>query len=281
MQLVLITGYSGAGKSIALKACEDLGFACMDNIPMSVIASVIGAVEDRIERLAICSDIRSPDFNAPFFMEEVQQLKARYACHLWFLTCRNDILVARFNGTKHRHPLYQGDSLLESLKREEHLLEPLRMAADGVIDTSDYTPHSLKQHLAYLTQRETDTLSVQLVSFSYQRGLPQNADLVFDVRFLKNPYYDAALRLQTGKDVEVANFINKDSNLDVFLTHITAMLIFLLPLYQLEGKSYLTLAFGCTGGRHRSVYLCEILHKMLKNMLNSPIIITHRELVSI
>ncbi len=278
MQLILITGHSGAGKSVALKACEDLGFACMDNIPMAVISSVIEAVEHRIKRLAICSDIRSPDFDSDLFLKELEVLKARYQCKLWFLTCQTDVLIARYNATKHRHPLYKENSIIESLQQERQLLEPLRMTADEMIDTSSFNPHALKHYLSHLTDTVSGNLSVQLLSFSYQNGLPQNADMVFDVRFLKNPYYDASLKICTGKDEGVAKFIEEDEHLSIFFNHLKNLFFFLLPLYQLEGKSYLTLAFGCTGGRHRSVYICETLRKYFKTTLNMSVTVLHREL---
>jgi RNase adapter protein RapZ len=277
MKLILITGYSGAGKSVALKAFEDLGMACMDNIPMSVIASMIHSVESRLDYLAICSDVRSPDFDTDFFLTELTQLRQHYDCHLLFLTCRRDILVARFNATKHRHPLYRGDSVMDSLAREETLLLPLRMAADEVIDTSHYTSHMLKAHLAHVTGMQSKQLAVQLVSFSYQLGLPDNADLVFDVRFLRNPYYELPLREQTGRDVDVAHFIEQDQNINSYLEKITGLLTMLVPLYQAEGKSYLTIAIGCTGGRHRSVYMVETLLKRL-NALHIAMTAHHREL---
>ena len=279
MQLILITGYSGAGKSVTLKACEDFGFACMDNIPMPVISSVIDAIGHRIDRLAICSDIRSPDFNAGLFLRELNLLKAKYHCKLWFLTCETKILVARYNGTKHRHPLYAEKSILESLEKEQKLLNPLRMEADEVIDTTDYSPHALKHHLSHITHTASGNLAVQLLSFSYQKGLPPNADMIFDVRFLKNPHYEMSLRRRTGKESEVADFIERDLHVHPFLNHLKDMLFFLLPLYQLEGKSYLTLAFGCTGGRHRSVYVCETLYEVLKQHApNVSIAVHHREL---
>jgi RNase adapter protein RapZ len=277
MKLILITGCSGAGKSVALKAFEDLGIACMDNIPMSVIRSMIGAVELQLETLAICSDVRSPDFNPVQFLDEVAELKKHYDCRLLFLTARQEVLVARFNATKHRHPLFCGDSVMESLRREETLLASLRMAADEVIDTSHYTPHMLKSHLVHLTGMQREQLSIQLTSFSYQLGLPENADLVFDVRFLKNPYYVLPLREKTGKDSEVVSFLEQDPNLAPYLHQLTQLLSMLFPLYQLEGKSYLTIAVGCTGGRHRSVYVVESLRRLLDAPALS-LITYHREL---
>jgi RNase adapter protein RapZ len=278
MKLIIITGYSGAGKSVALKAFEDAGIACMDNIPMSVISAMLGTLESRLEVLAICSDVRSPDFDAALFLEELAILKSRYGCRLLFLTCQQDTLVARFNATKHRHPLYRGDSVMDSLEAERLMLAPLRMAADDVIDTSHYTPHMLKSHLMQLAGIgiAAGQLAVQLVSFSYQLGLPENADLVFDVRFLRNPHYEAALRLQTGRDAEVAAFIAQDTHLSPYLEKVSGLLEMLVPLYQQEGKSYLTIAIGCTGGRHRSVYVAETLGKRLTS-LACAVTVHHRE----
>jgi RNase adapter protein RapZ len=276
MRLIIITGASGAGKSVALKACEDFGFVCMDNLPMPVVASVIDAVGTHVPQLAICSDVRSPAFDAEAFLQEVTTLKARYDCTLIFLTSARTVLLSRYNATKHRHPLYEGDSLMESLEREEALLAPLRMAADAVVDTSDYTPHMLKGHLAHLAGIAHAPLAVRLVSFSYQKGLPHNADLVFDVRFLKNPHYDALLRPQTGRDAEVAAFIEQDTHLAPYMQGLHALLDMLLPLYQREGKSYLTIAFGCTGGQHRSVYVVERMQELLATHI-SLIEVFHRD----
>jgi UPF0042 nucleotide-binding protein len=277
VHLIIITGASGAGKSVALKACEDFGFVCMDNLPMLVVASVIAAVGTHVQQLAICSDVRSPAFDAEAFLQEMEKLKAHYDCTLIYLTSARDVLVARYNATKHRHPLYEGDSLMESLAREEEMLAPLRMAADAVVDTSDYTPHALKAHLAHLVGIERAPLAIRLVSFSYQKGLPHNADLVFDVRFLKNPHYDVGLRSYTGREAAVATFIEQDEHLAPYVQGLHALLEMLLPLYQAEGKSYLTIAFGCTGGRHRSVYMVERVRALLAARL-ATIEVSHREL---
>ncbi len=277
MRLFIITGYSGAGKSVALKAFEDAGVACMDNLPLSAVSDVLASVEGTLDCLAMCLDVRSHGFESEPFLALLESLREKYQLTLIFLTCHHDTLIARYNATKHRHPLFQGDSIPESLKREEALLVPVRAQAETVLDTSRLTPHQLKQHLQSMVGHAASGLSVQVMSFSYQFGLPENADLVFDVRCLQNPHYDEALRPLTGKDAEVAAFIEEDAHSKAYLEHLQTLLGFLIPLYVREGKSYLTLAIGCTGGRHRSVYMTERLAPLLPSE-GISVTIRHREL---
>jgi UPF0042 nucleotide-binding protein len=265
MKLFIVTGCSGAGKSVALKVFEDYGMTCVDNLPLSVLESVTETVSAQVEQLAVCSDVRSPDFDPQRFLETITRLRQSYEVHLLFFTARREVLLSRFNATKHRHPLSDGDGVVDGLERESSLLEPLRLASDVVIDTSDYTPHSLRQHLLAVMGLEARQMLVVLQSFSYKSGIPQHADMVFDVRFLRNPHYDPALRDLTGKDDAVGAYIKADRHYAPYMEHLSTLLHFLVPLYIQEGKHYLAIAIGCTGGQHRSVHVAETLACCLPN----------------
>jgi RNase adapter protein RapZ len=277
-QLFIITGYSGAGKSVALKALEDVGCVSMDNIPLSALGTAIQAVAMSTSRpIAVCSDVRSPDFSVAHLLSLIEQWKTHYECRLVFLACDDDVLLARYNATKHRHPLHvPPSSMAVSIQAEKGVLDELRHAAHHVINTSDYTPHHFKQHLLAWSGLQHIGMLVHLMSFSYQRGLPANADMVCDVRFLRNPYYEPALRHLTGRDALVAAYVAEDNAFPAYLQALQEMLTMLIPLYEKEGKSYFTLAIGCTGGRHRSVYMVETLGHSLQ-AAHRMIEISHRE----
>jgi UPF0042 nucleotide-binding protein len=280
MQLYLITGYSGAGKSVAMKSCEDVGVACMDNIPISAIPAVIASVAKApIKKVAICCDVRCVDFDAGLLLQTINDLRKSFHCTIVFLQSRFDVLIGRYNATKHRHPLYNESeqSIISSLLQEKSMLDDLLLGTDLIIDTSDYTPHLLKRQMQRIMGVNAEAMCIAVMSFSYQQGLPPNADLVFDVRFLRNPHYEPNLQSQTGRDEAVTNFIQNDVNFAPFFVSLQEMLDRLIPLYQDEGKSYLTIAFGCTGGKHRSVFFAEHLYSHLKQQ-NMFVDIYHREL---
>ncbi|TAF38664.1 MAG: RNase adapter RapZ [Alphaproteobacteria bacterium] len=277
MRIILLTGYSGAGKSSALKACEDCGLASMDNIPIEAVAGVVASLHNTIEAVAICSDVRTPSFDPVHYMQHVTELKKHYQCELVFLASDAAVLQGRYNVTKHRHPLYDGTSIEHSIAREIDLLHSVRMGADYVVDTSHFTPHTLKQHLLHMLGFTPPALMVLIQSFSYRMGVPHNADLVFDVRFLKNPFYRKELTQATGRDAAVGNYIKQDEHFQPFIDRLSDLVHWLIPLYVGEGKSYLTIAIGCTGGKHRSVYVAETL----AHLIQQEHIITevqHREL---
>lgn len=279
MKLVVITGYAGAGKSQALKAFEDLGFEAMDNVPLKAMETVIKSIEAETTHLAICSDVRSRDFSPELLKQVLQEMRRKHEVTLLFLACEPDILQRRFTETRHRHPLSQDRPVMDGILLERRLLHDVRDMADKVIDTSDYGPHDLKRRLMDAYSSERSGLKITLLSFSYRRGIPRDADLVFDVRFLKNPHYVDDLRPLTGKDQKVAEYIKADPALGDFLGRMKAWLLPILPRYQEEGKSYLTIAVGCTGGKHRSVFVTEDLEKSLKEAGFLPLVI-HRELDS-
>lgn len=263
-RVVLVTGMSGAGRSSALKAFEDMGYEAVDNLPLSLLGRVVqaGTENPRQRPLAIGIDIRTRDFGAEPFAQELDGLQLSGAAEVitLFLDCDDDVLVRRFTETRRRHPLAGDRPIPDVLKLERRMLTPLRDRADMVIDTSLIAPGALKDELRRRFAIDgAPGMALLVMSFSYRHGLPREADLVFDARFLVNPYYDPALREQTGRDAAVGKAIEADPDLPAFFEGIATMLSTLLPRYRQEGKSYLTIAIGCTGGRHRSVYVAEKL----------------------
>ena len=279
-RIVLVTGVSGAGRSTSLKCFEDLGYEAVDNLPLTLLESVgLGGPADR-PPLALGIDIRTRDFGVDSVILGLDRLLAsgKVSVTLLFLDCEDDILVRRFTETRRRHPLAADRPVADGLRLERRMLADLRERADLVIDTSQLSPGALKDEI---TRRfavgHQSGLALLITSFSYRYGLPREADLVFDARFLSNPHYDPALRDMTGQDKPVGDFIARDADFPTFLEGMGAMLSVLLPRYEKEGKSYLTIAVGCTGGRHRSVYVAERLGKMLESN-GRRVHLTHRDI---
>lgn len=269
-RVVLVTGMSGAGRSTALRAFEDMGFEAVDNLPLTLLASLVQAgPESRRNRpLAVGIDIRTRGFGLDTLVHELDALRhsGGPAVVMLFIDCDDELLVRRFTETRRRHPLAGDRPIPDVLKLERRMLDPLRERADAVIDTSGLTPGALKETLRrQFEPRDEAGLAVQVISFSYRHGLPREADIVFDARFLTNPHYDPALRDLTGLDPAVAGTIETDPDLAGFMDGIASMLAILLPRYRQEGKSYLSIAVGCTGGRHRSVYVAERLAATLSS----------------
>jgi UPF0042 nucleotide-binding protein len=261
--VVLVTGLSGAGKASILRTLEDLGFETVDNPPLTILEELVC---DGATPIAIGVDARSRGFEAAEVLTALQHLRARgdIAASLVFATAEEAVLLRRFSETRRRHPLTPGgpfgSRVADGIAREAALLAPLAEAADLVVDTSDLPLPDLRR-LIERRFRPTGAagLDIAILSFGYPRGVPREADLVFDMRFLRNPHYDPILRPQTGKDADVAAFIAADDTFEPFWTRMTGLLDLLLPRYVAEGKKYLTIAFGCTGGRHRSVLVAERL----------------------
>ncbi len=272
--IIIVTGISGAGKSTALHALEDAGFDAIDNPPLTVLPALIEACENSAG-LAIGVDIRSRGFS----LEAIKRLLADYpGARLLFLDCDLEVAIRRFTETRRRHPLADAGSPVEGIRLERATMEPLRAQAERVIDTSLLSGRELRRLIQAGFGGNTERhLSLTLESFSFPKGAPRGADLVFDVRFLANPHYEDALRPLTGLDGDVAAFIQRDPNFQGFMDRLQDMLIYLLPLYELEGKSYLTVAIGCTGGRHRSVAVTEQLGAYLGER-GWPVRIGHREI---
>jgi RNase adapter protein RapZ len=279
MRIFLVTGLSGAGKSVALKMLEDIGCEAIDNVPLELIPSLTDSGGGSAHSLAIGTDARSRDFSPRHFRSMLDALKASRAheVKVLFFDCDNEVLQRRFTETRRKHPLALDRPVMDGIVHERELLAPLRDMADVTFDTSEWTSgdlrHAVRQHYG----APDHTLSVAVTSFSFKRGIPREADLVFDVRFLSNPFYDEALRHLTGIDSPVRAFIEQDSGFDGFFSGLTQLLVPLLPRYLQEGKSYLTIAIGCTGGRHRSVAVAEKLAGFLKKK-EYKVEIRHRDI---
>ena len=277
MKLVLVTGMSGAGKSVALKALEDCGFEAIDNIPLAFLPALTNP--QTTGNLVVGSDIRSRDFSADHFIATITPLRLNPEIEftMLFLDSDDEILRRRYTETRRRHPLTLDRPVLDGIQHERQLLQKIRDAADKVIDTSDYQAADLRtiitSHFASTERR----LSLVLTSFSFRRGVPRDADMVFDVRFLKNPHYDPELKMQTGMDEAVGTYIETDSGFSDFYTKLNELLQPLLPRFLEEGKNYLTIAIGCTGGRHRSVYMVQKLGGFLESV-GYKVTLRHRDL---
>jgi UPF0042 nucleotide-binding protein len=265
-RILLITGMSGAGKSAALKALEDVGYEAVDNLPLSLLSSLVTPSAVSRRPLAIGVDIRTRDFGIEAFRHEIDGLvsHADLEVRLLFLDCEDEALRRRFTETRRRHPLAHDRPVTDGIRHERRLLSPLRDRADQVIDTTDLGLNDLRRQLhGQFSLDAESSLALFVMSFAYRNGLPREADLVFDVRFLANPHYETELRPLTGMDKRVGEFISRDPGYAAFFDSLTGLLAPLLPRFSSEGKSYLTVAVGCTGGRHRSVFIAEQLASWL------------------
>jgi len=281
-RLAIVTGLSGAGRSTALKALEDEGYEAIDNLPMPLLEPLLADPGGTADALAIAVDVRSRRFDAGALATLIDRLRDRVDLDvtLAFLEGDAETLQRRFTETRRRHPLASGRSVEEGIALERKLLAPLRDAADLVIDTTQLTGSALCRLLVErLVQGGGTRLAVFVTSFSYRLGLPRNADLVFDVRFLDNPHYVDRLRPLTGSDREVADHIEADGAFAPFMERLAALLDHLLPGYEHEGKRYLTIAVGCTGGRHRSVFVAERLAALLSDG-GRRVSLQHRDIAS-
>ncbi|MGB9030353.1 MAG: RNase adapter RapZ [Acidobacteriaceae bacterium] len=264
--LVVITGLSGSGKASALKAFEDLGFYAVDNMPVSLMppfAELVAHSRD-IRRAALVVDVREGQ-SLEQFPAMLLEIRRTLPTTVLFLEASKAALLARYSETRRPHPLGREARVTRALQEERHLLEPIRKVADIVIDTTKFNVHELRAYIQNKFMRESDgrSLVISSISFGYKKGVPLDADLVFDVRFLPNPHFVPEFRNLTGKDPKVENYIISFSQTREFLDRVTELLLFLLPHYINEGKSYLTLAFGCTGGQHRSVMIAEEVARRL------------------
>lgn len=273
-RILLVTGLSGAGKTSALKALEDLNWEAIDNVPLSLLGNLVatgnndyaGQSSERL--LAIGVDIRTRDFAVDAFLQRYDELIAAgdATVQILFLDCDDEVLRRRYEETRHRHPLAIDRPVADGIARERQLISPLRDRADLVVDTTGMILGTLKQTLeGHFSSVGGSELVLFVTSFSFRKGLPREADLVFDVRFLANPHYDEGLRPLSGRNRAVADYVMADEGFALFFDGLTALLSPLLPRYKAEGKSYLTIAFGCTGGRHRSVLLAEQLAMWLES----------------
>lgn len=285
-RILLVTGMSGAGKSTALKTLEDLGWETVDNLPLSLLdlllATPNGADQVRSERpLAVGIDSRTRAFDANAIVERLSGLNAIDGIDvgILFLDCAGTELERRFSETRRRHPLALDRPASDGIARERELLSPLRLTAAHVIDTTDSSINDLRLEVRkrFADARNARQPTLTLMSFGFARGLPRNADLVFDMRFLDNPHWQPELRPKTGLDADVATYIARDPAYAEALERIGGLVEFLLPRYAAEGKAYLTVAVGCTGGRHRSVHIAERLADRLRNA-GFALALVHRDM---
>jgi UPF0042 nucleotide-binding protein len=269
IHIVIVTGLSGSGKSVAIKCFEDLGFYCVDNLPTALLLSFaeLSARAGEIKRIALGLDIRDREFLLSFPEQIALLRESGFTCEILFLEARDDVLIRRYSETRRKHPLADGVPVLDAIKLEREKLSGLRAIADRIIDSSDYNVHQLRAALAvwYTGGNQRRLMTISVLSFGYKYGLPFTADLVFDVRFLPNPHFVEHLRAGSGHDQPVVEYILSSPVTQDFLKHCREFIEFLLPQYEREGKAYLTIAFGCTGGRHRSVAVANILHQLLQS----------------
>lgn len=284
-EILILSGLSGSGKSSALHILEDLGFFAIDNFPSELLPPLLKILSDRSglspsRRLALGMDVRETSFVRRF--EDHMRLfrQKKFPAKIFFFDARDDVLIRRFSETRRRHPLAPRGRVSVAIQKEREMLHPVRAMASRVIDTSMMNVHDLQKALTSLLapERRGNRLSINLISFGYRFGLPLEADLVLDLRFLPNPYFVPALKSHSGRNRQVRRFVLQKKETQEFLKLIRRMLKTLLRNYQKEGKSYLTIALGCTGGRHRSVVLTESLSKDLKKM-GYPANIVHRDIL--
>jgi UPF0042 nucleotide-binding protein len=283
---LLVTGMSGAGKSTALKTLEDLGWEVVDNLPFSLLDRLLatrpseGASSAR--PLALGIDSRTRGFKAQAIIDRIKAMRDGDNANIatLFLDCTGAELERRYSETRRRHPLAPDRPAADGIARERELISPLRRWADHVLDTTASTSNDLRLELRnrFEVDRSGDPV-LSVMSFGFARGLPRNADLVFDMRFLRNPHWDAQLRPQTGLDEAVGLYIRADPAYTQAVSRITDLLLLLLPRYKAEGKSYITVAFGCTGGRHRSVHVADAISLQLRGSGFSPTV-SHRDLTT-
>jgi UPF0042 nucleotide-binding protein len=267
-ELVIITGMSGSGKASALKAFEDLGYYCVDNLPVELIPrfAELALQSGEIPRTALVVDVRE-GAQLEKLPAILQSLKRTIATRVIFLEASDSALLRRFSETRRPHPLGTGTTVKASLAAERRHLRSIRKLADFVIDTSKFNVHELRAHLTDRFKQQSGTqqpVLISCVSFGYKHGVPDDADLVFDVRFLPNPHFVPEFRALTGRDPRVAKYIRSFPQTQEFINRISELLIYLLPHYIREGKSYLTISFGCTGGQHRSVMIAEEVNQRLR-----------------
>ena len=282
IRVVVISGLSGSGKSTAIRALEDIGFFCIDNLPVVLLPKLIELFPSsggEIEQIALVVDAREPRF-LDHFRENIDRIRTEGSrVEVLFLECSDKILIRRYNETRRRHPLAPDGSVEEGIRRERELLQSLKQAAGQVFDTTDLNPHQLRQMVQehFIRVQSGHEMNLVLVSFGFKHGIPAQADLVFDARFLPNPYFVADLRNKNGTDPQVASYVLNDGDAKMFLERLAGFITDFRPLYDREGKSYLTVGIGCTGGRHRSVAIVEEIRSRL-DPSGGPVLVRHRDM---
>ena len=281
-KIVIITGLSGSGKSTVAKTLEDAGFFCVDNLPLDLVPKLLELTESsggELTRLALVIDLRQRTF-LPRYSAMLKSLESSgTSLEILFLDARDEVLIRRYSETRRQHPLAVSGSVVDGITRERRELAEIKAKADWVIDTSDMTVHQLREEIKKIFEGFSgDTLKIAVTSFGFGRGLPMESDLVLDVRFLPNPYFVEELKDKDGRDPEVTNWIFSQPIATKFLEKLEEMLVFLLPLYIREGKQYLTISVGCTGGRHRSVVVAEHVSNFLIRNGYTNVQVRHREI---
>jgi len=276
--LIVLTGLSGGGKSVAAATLEDLGYYTIDNLPLRLLDKFVELMlvyENELNKVALVIDSRTKNIDAA--IEKIKVLQEKYSAKVVFLHASEDVLVKRYKETRRRHPM--GENLPEAIQAEKEKLWPIREYADMSIDTSQLNVHDLKKRLEdFFDVDAASGLVITIQSFGFKYGLPLDSDLVFDVRFMKNPFFVDGLRDKTGLDDQVRDYVLSDTNAELFLMHTKEMLGFLIPNYIREGKKYLTISIGCTGGKHRSVALTEDISKYLAESSKNKVNIRHRDI---
>lgn len=264
-RVVIVTGASGAGRTTAINALEDIGFEAINNIPLTLLERVF-ETSAQLPPMAIGIDVRNRDFSVDTLLSALTRIEdvSEVSAEMLFLDCRAEVLVRRYSETRRRHPLAPQEAPEAGIERELTLLAPLQGAADHLIDTSDMTPHDLRAEIGRrFGGAGFDELVVSVESFSYKRGLPRGVDMIFDVRFLKNPHWEKRLRTLDGRNEDVADYVAGDDAFAPFFDRVLDLVAFLLPAFKAEGKTHFSVGIGCTGGQHRSVTVAEKLSKAL------------------
>jgi RNase adapter protein RapZ len=282
LTIIIITGLAGSGKSTAMAALEDAGFYCVDNMPVALLPKFLQLpIESNTEiaGFALVMDLREKGFLSKY-SEVFESLKKKgHQFEILFLEAKEDVLVQRYSATRRQHPLSQGKSLLEGIRAERKQLENLRAVSDKIIDTSNYNVHELKSKISEVARKskQIGAMRIQIVSFGFKFGIPLDADLIIDVRFLINPYFVAELKQLDGEDAKIKDFILSHEDTRTFLNKYLDLLDYLIPMYEKEGKAYLTVAIGCTGGRHRSVTIARTIFDHIRKTRNQTEI-AHRDI---
>lgn len=282
IKLIIITGLSGSGKSTAISAFEDAGFYCVDNMPVALLPKFLELPiesNSEITGLAFVMDLREKSFLYRYSLVFDSLKKKGYQFKILFLEADEETLLKRYSQTRRHHPLSQDKSLLEGIRIEQEQLKELKITADKIIDTSRYTVHDLKSVINNIAQQNKNfaPMRINILSFGFKYGTPHDASLIMDVRFLANPYFVPELKDFNGKSREIKNYVLNNNETRRFLKKYLDLLDYLIPLYEKEGKAYLTIAVGCTGGRHRSVTIAEALFDHIKKP-GSQIMVTHRDI---
>jgi UPF0042 nucleotide-binding protein len=282
LPIIIITGLAGSGKSTAMAALEDAGFYCVDNMPVALLPKFLQLPiesDTEIAGFALVMDLREKGFLSKYNKIFKSLKKKGYPFEILFLEAKEDILVQRYSATRRQHPLSQGKSVLEGIRAERQQLEDLRAVSDKIIDTSNYNVHELKLKISEVARKskKIGAMQIQIISFGFKHGVPLDADLIIDVRFLINPYFVAELKHLDGENAKIKDFILSNEDTQTFLNKYLDLLDYLIPMYEKEGKAYLTVAIGCTGGRHRSVTIARTIFDHIRKNRNQTEIV-HRDI---